>query len=321
VNPERARRALWRLMRATEGEVETAAREASRALEGASEATVRDIVRASVADMGDRVSHEIQRRIEQSVRLGGRAGFGALGGGDPAAARWLERNQDALVARFSPSIVGSQQRVLRQGLAQVETVIRSGRSAQQAAYAMRERAGYTPRVGAAQAAQQAAQAAKQAVLAAGPVAQRRYGAYLARLERYAARLGQQMDRVPGASMRGATIETAARIQEAVDRLRPDLVDESMRWHVYHKEAYHLRMTARTEMSRAYNGTFVESAESLGAERVRWVVNKVRHVPDICDDLGMSHGPGETGQGVYRIGALPELPAHPNCLCYWEYVIE
>jgi len=308
-------------MRATEGEVNAAAAEAARALDGASEATVRRLVAESIVRLGDRIGPELQRRIEQSVRLGARAGFGAVGEGDSAAARWLERNQDALVARYSPRVVGGQQRVLRQGLAQVEHALRYGRSAQQAAYAMRDVAGYTPRVTTAQDAVRAAQAARKAVLAAGPVAQRRLGQQVARLERYAMRLGRQMDRAPGFSMRGTTIETAARIQDAVDRLRPELVDEAMKWHVYHKEAYHLRTTARTEMSGAYNGAFVESAASQGAERVRWVLNAVRHVPDICDLLAAGHSPGERGAGVYRIGQLPELPAHPNCLCYWEYVVE
>ena len=317
MNVDRARRALARLMRGAEGEIDAAAREAAVALEGATNAEILALIKEAALKMGERIAADLVRRLSASIGLGARAGFAVMGQGDRAAAAWIDDHREAILDRFS-SVVAPPRAVIRRGLAEVQSAIRAGESAQEAAYRMRDIAHMEPSPAVAQLATRTAAAARKAVLAAGPAAQDRFGVEVLRLERYARSLGSDMQRAEGFSMRGATLETAARMRDAVERMRPDLVAEAAKWHVYHKVAYHERSTARTEMSRAYNGTFAQSAKSLGADRMRWVLNHVRHVPDICDVRAREHSRG-CPAGVYLVTDLPEMPAHPNDMCYWEFV--
>jgi hypothetical protein len=319
MNADRARRALWRLMRSTEGAIDSAARDAAREMQGASDEEILALVKESAQRFGKEMAALIIRRLSTVVGLGAQAAFSVLGESPRDAAAWIRQNEDSIIARFSPR-VQLHPLVIARGLREVETAMRLGEGAQQAAYRMRDVARVEPTVQVAQLARRTADAARQAVLAAGPAAQDKFGVEVARLQRHARTLGRDMGKVEGYSMRGTTLETVARMRDAVERMRPDLIEQAAKWHVYHKVAYHERMTARTEMNLAYQGAFVQSAKDLGATRVRWVLNQTRHeIGCECEDVAMGHSIG-CPPGVYLTSEVPEAP-HPNCLCYVEYVVE
>jgi hypothetical protein len=65
--------------------------------------------------------------------------------------------------------------------------------------------------------------------------------------------------------------------------------------------------ARTEISRAQTQGNLLSWQMSGlVQLVAWRLSVDHDIDDICDDLASG--------GPYKVMEVPELPAHPNCLC-------
>ena len=137
MNTNRARRALERLMRGADREIDAAAREAAVALEGFSDAEIMKLVREAALRMGKRVAADIMRRLSTSVGLGAHAGFAVMGQGNRAAAVWVGEHRESILDRFSDA-VAPPRAAIRRGMAELQSAMRAGESAQQAAYRMRD---------------------------------------------------------------------------------------------------------------------------------------------------------------------------------------
>lgn len=71
---------------------------------------------------------------------------------------------------------------------------------------------------------------------------------------------------------------------------------------------------------------IRTAHAMATERImerqpwvqgaRWTLSPAHPVIDICDE--MAEG-GEAGDGAYVLGNLPQMPAHVQCLCFWQSV--
>lgn len=273
----------------------------------------RDAVRRGADEIAERLAAALRRELEAvAVAAPGQVG-------DPQTASWIEQNAAALAQRMSRDVVSRMtRRVVADAMRQVAAVVREGQSAAEAAQRMRDVAGYEP---AARVARQVVEAERRAVAAARGRADAEDAVRAVHdIRRYAERTLRRLDGASGYGMRGATLAAAAKLKKAVESANEDAIRAAVQWHAYHKAAYHARMTARTEIARAATESMVDSAEQMGVERVRFVLNKTRHTPDECDDAAAGSSPGER-PGVYRLDdpARPQPPLHPNCMCYYDYV--
>lgn len=83
-------------------------------------------------------------------------------------------------------------------------------------------------------------------------------------------------------------------------------------------SYSARRLARTELTRARAQATVEAASRIPTTRgMKWNLSN-RHHPggDECDVNAGADRYG-LGAGVYPLTALPRLPQHPMCLCFWS----
>lgn len=77
--------------------------------------------------------------------------------------------------------------------------------------------------------------------------------------------------------------------------------------------------ARTEITRAHAQAAEMSATmNPFVEGLRWNLSGSHPRPDVCDDNARG---GPNGDGTYPLtSAMPALPAHSHCLCYWSNVM-
>ena len=272
--------------------------------------------RAAVRDGANEIATRLARALRREIAAVAEAAPGRAT--DPATARWIERHADALARRISVRVARDMsRRVAADAMRQVAAVVRAGQSAAEAAQRMRDVAGYTPAVRIARSVLEAERRAVAAARGRADAADAIRAVHDVR--RYAQRVLRRLDGASGYGMRGETLASAAALQRAVATANEEAVRAAVRWHAYHKAAYHARMTARTEIARAATESMVDSAEQMGVERVRFVLNRTRHTPDECDDAAVGSSPGER-PGVYRLDdpARPQPPLHPNCMCYYDY---
>jgi hypothetical protein len=169
-----------------------------------------------------------------------------------------------------------------------------------------------------------AQRARAAIVASGdPAALQRFRRTAAELRRYGHQLGQtaaEGNRL-AYSMRTWSVRTANSIERAVRANNVRAVDSAVNNWVARKAAYQQRVIARTEIARAYTQAHIENAR--GAPWVigfQWNVESgTDREEDICDLYAAQNLYG-LGRGVYPFGKQPELPAHPNCMCFLTDVI-
>lgn len=78
-----------------------------------------------------------------------------------------------------------------------------------------------------------------------------------------------------------------------------------------------RTVVRTEARAAYNDAFVETIKGQdGVIGLRWTLSPSHPVPDICDVYAGQDLDG-LGAGGYAVNDTPGMPAHPNCMCYFN----
>ena len=90
-----------------------------------------------------------------------------------------------------------------------------------------------------------------------------------------------------------------------------------------KTRYHAERIARTESARAYyEGQMAEAERDPDIWGFKWVLSTAHvHGNSDCDCYDNSMADMGYGRGVYPKNDVPELPAHPNCMCHLEKIYE
>lgn len=85
-------------------------------------------------------------------------------------------------------------------------------------------------------------------------------------------------------------------------------------------AYEALRLARTEMATAYGEAEKRTArEAPFAKGIRWATSNAGVACSVCKDNAERET--ELGNGIYPVDELPDYPAHPNCLCNLQQVVE
>ena len=83
-------------------------------------------------------------------------------------------------------------------------------------------------------------------------------------------------------------------------------------------SYAARRLARSEVSRAHaQETSRIAKQTPFAVGESWNLSAAHPKPDECNDF--SEADNGLGPGVYRVGFMPRMPAHPHCLCFTAIV--
>lgn len=322
---QRAQARLQSLVQRQAGRIDTLARDFARELEGLTPAELREVIagtnRREVARFLSLLSESITAAKRQGAFLGARTA--RLG--DRTAAKWLERNTETISARFAQHIHTQGRQMTRDLLGSVSRVISEGKSATEAARRIRDELGHVPVVKISEVASDLVESARGMVLAVGDdAAIDAYRADLARMRSKVRRLGQMHDTSDKLAygMRASAQQLVSELERAIRTGRTDLIDRAVYYHGYDKRAYHQRMIARTEMSEAYHGAYLETQEDAPwIVGQRWMLSTGKgHKHDVCDELATANK-HKLGPGGYPMDKLPAMPAHPHCRCYWEPIVD
>jgi hypothetical protein len=146
-----------------------------------------------------------------------------------------------------------------------------------------------------------------AIRASGdPRAAQRFASIRQEFESYARKLGTGQKGHSALAM-----DALRKIDAALARNDAKAVDSAVKWWTWNREQEHQRLIARTEMSRTYSRAYVEASRGI-PWIVAWEWNTDDNPCEECAALG--------GQ-VFTRGDMPELPAHPNCECYWTEIVD
>jgi hypothetical protein len=105
-------------------------------------------------------------------------------------------------------------------------------------------------------------------------------------------------------------------------LSPGAAEDAIRKYTQKKMRFNAFRAARTEIQRAWRGSYVKMAKQLNfIKGIKWNLSASHPEYDICDvlaaeDVGL-------GPGVYPKDAVPfgGGPAHPQCMCYLTTVMD
>ena len=82
-----------------------------------------------------------------------------------------------------------------------------------------------------------------------------------------------------------------------------------------------RVIVRTEAARVHHEAFLESTrDEPGVKGYRWNISGSHPKPDICD-LFANQAIDDLGPGGYTEENLPDLPAHPSCMCFCTTILD
>lgn len=85
-------------------------------------------------------------------------------------------------------------------------------------------------------------------------------------------------------------------------------------------SYEALRLARTEMADAYGQAEKKTAEEAPfSQGIRWSLSNAGVACEVCK--ANAERVTDLGVGVYKVEDLPEYPAHPNCLCDLQQVVE
>lgn len=224
-------------------------------------------------------------------------------------------DEDALRRRLSRSVHRSLGQVAGQYAGAVRQILAGRESLTMAVQRASDSSGVRPGVRPRQSAKRATRAARQAVLSTDPRDRLRFAKRLAAFQRDAEALGRGPDGVEAriwSKLRGASLRAAQELRSAVELQSVEMADSALKWLAYHKQSYHMRMIARTETSRAYHDRFMDAASrSSVVTGFRWRVEPGHETCEVC---------GPRDRRVYGKGEVPEIPAHPNCMCWLQPVV-
>lgn len=103
--------------------------------------------------------------------------------------------------------------------------------------------------------------------------------------------------------------------KAIDERNDKALHKAIYSATQERTRYFAERIARTELSRAYIDGFLAQYDADDSVKAyRWRLSSVHPVFDICDVHAEANLYG-LGKGVYPKGKVPQLPAHPHCLCY------
>lgn len=85
-------------------------------------------------------------------------------------------------------------------------------------------------------------------------------------------------------------------------------------------SYEALRLARTEMASAFGEAEKRTAEEAPFSKgIRWAVSNAGVACYVCKSNAETIT--DLGKGIYTVSTLPEYPAHPNCLCNLQQVVE
>lgn len=119
---------------------------------------------------------------------------------------------------------------------------------------------------------------------------------------------------PSAPVNGKLRKAYQAVIDAVESKSSTAIDKAVDRAFKAKINYNNDRIARTELARAYEQGFKRSLEEDEfATGFKWELSNNHPRPDICDYYAeIDNG---SGAGVWLKDDIPELPAHPNCLCF------
>lgn len=99
------------------------------------------------------------------------------------------------------------------------------------------------------------------------------------------------------------------------------LERQLGYWVRDRALYTERVVARTETARVFQGAFVESTrEQPWVKGYRWELSGSHPRADVCDVYANQAIDG-LGPGGYLVEGVPDLPAHPNCLCFTTAILD
>ncbi|HPB88205.1 MAG TPA: hypothetical protein PLP59_11820 [Thermotogota bacterium] len=111
-------------------------------------------------------------------------------------------------------------------------------------------------------------------------------------------------------------EIPAYLKKQISMLSPEGTEKVIERYTNKKMRYNAMRVARTEIQRAWRGSYVEMTKKLPfVKGVKWNLSANHPVYDICDELATANM--GLGPGVYPPNGVPYdgQPAHPHCRCY------
>jgi SPP1 gp7 family putative phage head morphogenesis protein len=320
----RLHRALARRVALSERDLDHVVAEMYDAVRGLPRQRVVEVLREAAAAYSRQLTDEIRRGLREAARLGAEASRGALvaevgaagrgivpaADGWEAAARWVElrKGPDRLVLssrvhRQTARYRGEIDRVLAEAL-------REGVGAEELARRLVDDYLIRSQPIQSRAVRDLTQAVRRMGAGGGD------DAYAAASEA-AEEVGKQIRRLvelPRArhAMRPATEHALERVVQAIEAGKDQVADRALRWLAHDQARYQQKVVARTEMQRAYARAFEQHAGQLPAvEGLIWNTARDAFVCEVCQERA-----GQT----FPLDDLPEMPAHPQCRCYWTHAI-
>lgn len=112
------------------------------------------------------------------------------------------------------------------------------------------------------------------------------------------------------------------LEQQLKSASPEKMAQEIAKYVERKEAYNAKRVARTEIQKAWRGSYMEQVKQLNfVKGVKWNLSKSHSEKCICEDYAFANL--GLGLGVYPVDAVPNggLPPHPNCFCYLTSVLD
>jgi hypothetical protein len=311
------------------------------------------VLREAMGPAADRLSATIVAGMEEAARMGARgavrqlgmsassggasggAGGGAtgaagatgMGGGWEEAARFAEtgglkiRRLGAPMGRdfLSPHLHRQGMEMVRKMEGAFGQVIREGESAMELARRMRDIEGQRIWVTQPGVVDDFEMATRRMMTSTSDP--RSLAEYFDKRKEYRRYIRKLSSTAGDMGLRAAHQHAFEQLERAIRSGKADAIERAKKWLAYDQQAYRQRVIARTQIGRAYTQGFIDNAD------VPWVVGMQWNVEtgsgrkrDICDILGNQNLHG-MGPGVYPMDKLPDLPAHPNCNCYFTEFID
>lgn len=127
----------------------------------------------------------------------------------------------------------------------------------------------------------------------------------------------EVDGLDDPTLRAAGRDFLRRARTATEQ---DL-DRQVGYWVRDRALYQERVVVRTEAARAHAAAFVESTKDQPwVKGYRWELSASHPRPDVCD-LFANQAIDGLGPGGYLLDSVPQLPAHPNCLCFTTAILD
>jgi hypothetical protein len=103
---------------------------------------------------------------------------------------------------------------------------------------------------------------------------------------------------------------------------PEVMAKEIGKYIERRESYNAKRVARTEMQKAWRGSYMEQTKQLNfVKGIKWNLSASHREKCICEDYANANM--GMGAGVYPVNAVPNggLPPHPNCICYLTSILK